>query len=77
MARRGGGSRPRVPARAGPRLFEPFFWLRQEERKPGSLGLGLDPCRELVVRDEGADLGVQQGPGQGACFSFTLPLHRD
>ena len=65
------------PPEQAPRLFEPFFWLRQEERRPGSLGLGLYLCRELVVRMKGRIWASSPGAGQGACFSFTLPRHRD
>jgi signal transduction histidine kinase len=37
------------------------------------LGLGLYICKELVMR-QGGQIWVQSPPGQGAIFSFTLPV---
>jgi hypothetical protein len=37
------------------------------------LGLGLYICKELVTR-QGGQIWVQSPPGQGAIFSFTLPV---
>jgi signal transduction histidine kinase len=36
-------------------------------------GLGLYICKELVTR-QGGQIWVQSSPGQGAVFSFTLPV---
>jgi hypothetical protein len=37
------------------------------------LGLGLYICKELVMR-QGGQIWVRSPPGQGAIFSFTLPV---
>lgn len=47
--------------------FEPFV-----TSKPERLGLGLAICRSIVLAHEG-QLAVQNQPGAGAAFSFTLP----
>jgi signal transduction histidine kinase len=51
------------------RLFQPFVTAR----KGSGLGLGLALARQAVV-DHGGDMWASSLPGQGACFSFRLPL---
>jgi signal transduction histidine kinase len=41
--------------------------------KPRGTGLGL-PISRQIVRQFGGELRVESVPGQGATFSFTLPL---
>ncbi len=57
------------------RLFQPFS--RLEAAVPGSaakgVGLGLVVCKRLVEAHRGR-IWVESRPGQGATFSFTLPL---
>ncbi len=56
------------------RLFQPFE--RAEVAKIGGIGgagLGLLVCRRLVEA-HGGKMRVKSEPGQGATFSFTLPL---
>ncbi|MDH4247700.1 MAG: HAMP domain-containing histidine kinase, partial [Deltaproteobacteria bacterium] len=36
-------------------------------------GLGLALCRDLMMR-QGSELKVQSAPGQGATFTFALPI---
>jgi Na+/proline symporter/signal transduction histidine kinase len=43
--------------------------------KPQGTGLGLPICRH-IIEHHGGKLWVESRPGEGACFSFTLPLER-
>ncbi len=57
-------------------LFAPF--QRLEKSRPGGargVGLGLLVCRRLVEA-HGGRIWVDSTPGQGATFSFTIPLSR-
>ncbi len=53
------------------RIFEKFS--QAGNGSPGGAGLGLALCRELI-RAMGGSIWVQSSPGQGATFTFTLPL---
>jgi signal transduction histidine kinase/ActR/RegA family two-component response regulator len=62
-------------------LFLPhvFERMRQEDssktRKTGGLGLGLSIVQGLVALHDGTVTAASDGPGRGATFSVTLPLH--
>jgi signal transduction histidine kinase/DNA-binding response OmpR family regulator len=58
-----------VPAELRERIFEVFY------QRPGSAGtgLGLAIARRLVER-QGGSIGVEDEPGGGSRFTFTLPL---
>ena len=56
------------------RIFEKFE--RVDPNEPGGTGLGLYIARRLA-RAMGGDISVDSAPGQGARFTFTLPLGRD
>jgi Na+/proline symporter/nitrogen-specific signal transduction histidine kinase len=43
--------------------------------KPQGTGLGLPICRH-IIEHHGGKLWVESRPGEGACFSFTLPVER-
>jgi signal transduction histidine kinase len=43
--------------------------------RPQGTGLGLPICRQ-IINHFGGSLWVESRPGQGATFSFTLPLQR-
>jgi signal transduction histidine kinase len=53
------------------RVFEKFE--RVDPNEPGGTGLGLYIARRLA-RSMGGDIAVDSAPGQGARFTFTLPL---
>ncbi|HYD37079.1 MAG TPA: HAMP domain-containing sensor histidine kinase, partial [Allosphingosinicella sp.] len=56
------------------RIFEKFE--RVDPNEPGGTGLGLYIARRLA-RAMGGDISVDSAPGQGARFTFTLPLRRE
>jgi two-component system sensor histidine kinase KdpD len=66
---RGGGV---APADAE-RVFEKFY--RAREGEGGGVGLGLTICRGIVAA-HGGRIWVEERPGGGASFRFTLPLER-
>ena len=53
------------------RIFDKFE--RVDPTEPGGTGLGLYIARRLA-RSMGGDISVDSAPGQGARFTFTLPL---
>ena len=63
---------PGIPAREQQRIFDKFARLHQEGYSKG-LGLGLAFCR-LAVEAHGGRIWVESELGQGATFSFTLPV---
>lgn len=54
------------------RIFEKFTQAQGDPSAGGS-GLGLAVCREIVER-HGGHIAVDSAPGEGATFTFTLPL---
>ncbi len=54
------------------RIFEPYVQAG-EQSAAGGLGLGLAICRRLVHAHGGA-IGVDERPGGGSRFAFTLPV---
>lgn len=60
-----------VPGKLQPRIFEPFT-----TGKPGGTGLGLALSRSLV-KANGGELWLEENPGGGARFCFTLPVNQE
>lgn len=67
---------PGIPAELRTKIFDPFYRIEGTEMRavPG-LGLGLYIAAEIVKRHHGS-IWVESEDGQGATFSFTLPLNR-
>lgn len=57
------------------RLFEKFSRIQTDQTRdiPGT-GLGLYVTRQLIERN-GGSIVVESAPGEGSCFTVTLPLH--
>jgi len=63
---------PGIPPDHLDRIFEPYFTTKQEGE---GYGLGLAICQEIVAA-HGGTLQVESQPGQGSCFTVTLPLEQ-
>jgi signal transduction histidine kinase len=64
-----------VPPEHRTRVFEKF--VRLPGAPAGGAGIGLSIARD-VVRAHGGEIGVDEAPGGGARFWFTLPrVHRE
>jgi two-component system sensor histidine kinase KdpD len=64
---------PGVAPENAERVFDKFYRVREGEG--GGAGLGLTICRGIVTA-HGGRIWVEQRPGGGAVFRFTLPLDR-
>ena len=65
-----------IPAERLPDLFRKFSKARSEEQA-GDTGLGLSICKGIVEAHGGRIWAESDGPGTGACFTFTLPSVED
>ena len=61
---------PGVPHEYRQAIFEKYFQL--PDAPPGGAGLGLFIARE-IVRAHGGEIGVEEAPGGGSTFWFTVP----
>ena len=65
---------PGVPEESREKIFEKFTQVEGETHKrPYSSGLGLTFC-QLVIQKHGGEIAVDEAPGGGSRFWFTLPL---
>jgi signal transduction histidine kinase len=63
-----------IPAEHLGRLFEKFYRV-PGSRSKGGAGLGLAITREIVTA-HGGEIDVSSRPGEGATFTFRLPIDR-
>ena len=70
---------PGIPAAQLPRLFRKYAVPGDEGAKRGlrGSGLGLAICKGLVEAHGGRIRAASAGPGQGARFTFTVPVAED
>jgi CheY-like chemotaxis protein len=61
-----------IPPENLERIFDPFFTTKGPER---GTGLGLSVCIS-IARKHGGDIAVQSRVGEGAQFTFSLPLEQ-
>ncbi|MCG8563846.1 MAG: ATP-binding protein [Desulfobacterales bacterium] len=62
---------PGIPEPVRKRIFEPFFTTK--ETGVGT-GLGLSVSYFIITEAHGGSLTATSPPGQGACFTITLPM---
>lgn len=64
-----------IEAKYLPRVFEKFFQAPNGQKETSSgTGLGLAISKEFIEA-QGGQIRVESQPGQGATFSFSLPLN--
>jgi PAS domain S-box-containing protein len=63
-----------IPEEALPHLFKKFSQVYEAGDRHSGTGLGLAICKGIVEAHGGRIWAESPGPGQGATFSFTLPL---
>jgi signal transduction histidine kinase len=57
-------------------IFQKFVQIDgSTTRKQGGVGLGLDLVQRLLAL-HGGTIGVDSQPGQGACFTFSIPIEK-
>lgn len=64
-----------IPADALPYIFERFYRVDpSRSRSSGGSGIGLTIAQHLAWAMAGDIVAESAGPGQGSCFTVTLPL---
>jgi signal transduction histidine kinase len=65
-----------IPEKELPHIFNRFYRSDPFSRKnQGHTGLGLAITAKIIER-HGRKIKVESSPGNGSCFSFSLPLWR-
>lgn len=64
---------PGIPAVFHDRIFELFETL-EPKSKSGNAGVGLAIVKK-ILQNTGGTIWLESGPGLGAAFHFTLPIH--
>ncbi|GKS60396.1 hypothetical protein YTPLAS18_39230 [Nitrospira sp.] len=65
-----------IPQEDQNRIFEKFTQIdASDARRQGGVGLGLSICRQLIEM-MGGRIWIEDNPGGGSIFSFTIQLHR-
>ncbi len=64
---------PGIPPEDRERIFDHFYRGNGERHHTPGTGLGLAICRR-IVEAHGGRIWVEDAPGGGACFHFTIPL---
>jgi signal transduction histidine kinase len=63
-----------IPPEHRPHIFERFYRVDPSRaRETGGSGLGLTIAKR-IVEAHGGQIGLEENPGGGCCFWFTLPL---
>jgi len=62
-----------IPETELPRVFERFYKMDRARRSEGT-GLGLAIAKHIVMA-HGGTISATSQPGQGAVFTFNLPIH--
>jgi len=64
---------PGIPLEEQRQIFEKYYRGKQSRGHLTGMGMGLPIARQVVEAHEGR-VWVESQPGEGATFSFTLPL---
>jgi two-component system sensor histidine kinase KdpD len=67
---------PGIPPDEMESIFERFYRGKQTQESVGGTGMGLSIARDIVRAHDGI-LSVQNIPGGGAQFSFTVPIFHE
>ena len=66
-------SGPGIPETEQQRIFLDRVRLPQTSDQTTGYGVGLSVCRR-IVEVHGGKIWVVSDPGEGACFTFTVPI---
>ena len=64
---------PGIPLEEQRRIFEEYYSGKQGRGHLTGMGMGLPIARQVVEAHDGR-IWVESQPGEGATFSFALPL---